>query len=36
MAGYLQEKDDKPTFDIDLDMTITGESNCLTYGMYED
>ena len=26
MAKYLREDDDKPTFDIDLDMTVTGES----------
>lgn len=26
MADYLHETDTRPTFDIDLDMTITGES----------
>lgn len=25
MADYLHEKDTRPTFDIELDMTITGE-----------
>lgn len=26
MAKYLQEDDGKPTFDISLDVTVTGES----------